>query len=213
VSQPLDRTCKIEPLGKIDSAAGEFWTNTFEMPQNRDNLSAYETNCLFLNVDGKRFLDASFASQANIDSDSRSVMVGDFNGDLAPDLLVGSVGGGPLRLFLNKFHEGNHRVELRLKGVESNHNAIGARAVAEVGGQKIVRDLFPPNGFMGQGPAWLNIGVGTAVRIDKLTIRWPTGKQQVFENVPVDCVIQIVEGAEELKVLPLATSEQGDRQK
>ena len=207
MSQPLDRTCKIEPLGKIDSAAGEFWTNPFEMPQQRDNLSAYETNCLFLNVDGTRFLDASFASQANIDSDSRSVMVGDFNGDLAPDLLVGSVGGGPLRLFLNKFPEGNHRVEVRLRGVESNHSAIGARAIAEANGKTIVRDLFAPNGFMGQGPARLNFGVGTADRIDKLTVRWPTGKQQVFEDLPVDCVIQIVEGAEEFEVLAPASSE------
>ena len=207
MSQPLDRSYKFKPLGKIDSAAGEFWTNTFEMPQQRDNLSAYETNCLFLNVDGKRFLDASFASQANIDSDSRSVMVGDFNGDRVPDLLVGSVGGGPLRLFLNQFPAGNHRVEVRLKGVESNSSAIGARAIAEAEGKTIVRDLFAPNGFMGQGPARLDIGVGTADRIDKLTIRWPTGKQQVFKDLPVDCVIQIVEGAEEFKVVALAASE------
>mgnify|MGYP002632927034 FL=1 len=207
MSQPLDRTCKIEPLGKIDSAAGEFWTHTFEMPRQRDNLSAYETNSLFLNIDGTRFLDASFASQANIDSDSRSVMVGDFNGDLAPDLLVGSVGGGPLRLFLNQFPEGNHRVEVRLKGVESNHSAIGARAVVEANGKTIIRDLFASNGFMGQGPARLNLGVGSADRIDKLTIRWPTGKQQVFEDLPVDCVIQIVEGVEEFEALAPASSE------
>ena len=207
MSQPLDRTCKIEPLGKIDSAAGEFWTDPFEMPRQRDNLSCYEPNCLFLNVDGTKFLDASFASKENIDSDSRSVMVGDFNGDLAPDLLVGSVGGGPLRLFLNKFPEGNHRVEVRLTGVESNRNGIGARAVAEANGKTIVRDLFAPNGFMGQGPARLNLGVGSADRIDKLTIRWPTGKQQVFNNLPVDCVIQIVEGAQEFEVLAPAAAE------
>ncbi|MEO1982904.1 MAG: ASPIC/UnbV domain-containing protein [Fuerstiella sp.] len=207
MSQPLDRTCKIEPLGKIDSAAGEFWTHPFAMPQQRDNLSAFETNRLFLNVDGTRFLDASFASQASIDSDSRSVMVGDFDGDLAPDLLVGSVGGGPLRLFLNQFPEGNHRVELRLRGVASNHRAIGARAIAEANGKTIVRDLFAPNGFMGQGPARLNIAVGTADRIDKLTIRWPTGKRQVFEDLPVDCAIKIVEGAEEFELLAPVTSE------
>ena len=200
MSQPLDRTSKIEPLGKIDSAAGEFWTHPFAMPQQRDNLSAFETNSLFLNVDGTRFLDASFASQANIDSDSRSVIVGDFDGDRAPDLLVGSVGGGPLRLFLNRFPEGHHRVELRLRGVESNHQAIGARAIVEANGKTIVRDLFAPNGFMGQGPARLNVGVGTADRIDRLTVRWPTGKRQVFEDLPVDCVIKIVEGTEEFEL-------------
>ncbi|HIF00343.1 MAG TPA: hypothetical protein EYQ63_25900 [Fuerstia sp.] len=227
MSQPLDRTCKIEPLGKIDSAAGEFWTHPFAMPQQRDNLSAFETNRLFLNVDGTRFLDASFASQASIDSDSRSVMVGDFDGDLAPDLLVGSVGGGPLRLFLNQFPEGNHRVELRLRGVASNHRAIGARAIAEANGKTIVGEVPDVVHLLllahavrqaavrstlafdvrSQGPARLNIAVGTADRIDKLTIRWPTGKRQVFEDLPVDCAIKIVEGAEEFELLAPVTSE------
>jgi hypothetical protein len=207
VSQPLDRTCKIEPLGKIDSAAGEFWTHPFAMPGQRDNLSAYEPNNLFLNVDGTRFLDASFASHANIDSDSRSVMVGDFDGDRAPDLLVGSVGGGPLRLFLNRFPKEHHRVELRLKGVDSNHRAIGARAIIEANGKTIVRDLFAPNGFMGQGPARLNIGVGAADHIDRLTIRWPTGERQVFQDLPVDCDVEIVEGTEQFEVLVPAASE------
>jgi len=49
--------------------------------------------------------------------------------------------------------------------------------------------------------------VGTADRIDKLTIRWPTGKRQVFEDLPVDCAIKIVEGAEEFELLAPVTSE------
>ncbi len=207
MTQPLDRTCQIEPLGEIDTAAGEFWTHPFAMPQKGDNLSAYETNSLFLNVDGSRFLDASFASNANIDADSRSVMVADFDGDLAPDLLVGSVGGGPLRLFLNRFPKEHHRIDLQLRGVESNYRAIGARVIVEADGKTIVRDLFAPNGFMGQSPARLDIGVGAANRIEKLTVRWPTGKRQEFEDLPVDRVIRIVEGAEKLEIVAPAASE------
>jgi hypothetical protein len=201
VSQPLDRTCKIEPLGKIDSAAGEFWTHAFAMPKQGDNLSAFEPNKLFLNVDGKRFLDASFASQADIDSDSRSVMVGDFDGDRAPDLLIGSVGGGPLRLFLNRFPREHHRINITLRGVESNWSAIGARAIIEAGGRTIVRDHFAANGFMGQSPARLNVGVGSARTIEKLTIRWPTGRLQVFNDLPVDCDIAIVEGTKKFELV------------
>jgi len=200
VSQPLDRTHRIEPLGKIDSAAGEFWTHTFDMPKRGDNLSAYESNKLFLNVDGKQFLNASFASLADIDSDSRSVMVGDFDGDRAPDLLVGSVGGGPLRLFLNRFPGEHHRINITLQGVESNRSAIGARATIEAGGRMIVRDHFAANGFMGQSPARLTVGVGSARRIEKLTIRWPTGRLQVFHDLPVDCDVVIVEGTEEFEL-------------
>ncbi|MEQ9409565.1 MAG: ASPIC/UnbV domain-containing protein [Fuerstiella sp.] len=208
MTQPLDRTCEIEPLGEVDTAAGEFWTNPFAMPRNGDNLSAYETNTLFLNVDGSRFLDASFASNANIDADSRSVMVGDFDGDLAPDLLVGSVGGGPLRLFLNRFPKKHHRIDLKLTGTESNRQAIGARVIVEAEGRTIVRDLFAPNGFMGQGPARLDIGVGMADRIEKLTVRWPTGKRQEFENLPVDSTLTIVEGAEDFEVSAAAATDQ-----
>ena len=203
MSQPLDRTCKIEPLGKIDSAAGEFWTHAFAMPKQGDNLSAFEPNKLFLNVDGKRFLNASFASQADIDSDSRSVMVGDFDGDRAPDLLVGSVGGGPLRLFLNRFPREHHRINITLRGVQSNRSAIGARAIIEAGGRTIVRDHFAANGFMGQSPACLNVGVGSARTIEKLTIRWPTGRLQVFNDLPVDCDIAIVEGTKKFELVRL----------
>ncbi len=208
MSQPLDRTCSIEPLGEIDSSAGEFWTHPFAMLRNGDNLSAYETNCLFLNVDGNQFLDASFASNANIDADSRSVMVGDFDGNLTPDLLVGSVGGGALRLFLNRFPDANHRVDLRLQGVESNRTAIGAQVIVEAGGKQIYRDLFAANGFMGQSPARLNIGVGTAESIDRLTIIWPSGSKQEFQNLPVDGTIKIAEGTQKFDVvMPAATEE------
>ena len=171
------------------------------MPKQGDNLSAFEPNKLFLNVDGERFLDASFASMADIDSDSRSAMVGDFDGDLAPDLLVGSVGGGPLRLFLNRFPREHHRVVISLRGTISNRSAIGARAIVEAAGRTIVRDLYAANGFMGQSPARLNVGVGSAETIEKLTIRWPTGNRQVFHNLPVDCEIAIIEGTEKFEVV------------
>lgn len=190
----MDRTETIEPLGKIDWEAGEFWAHPFAMPRNGYNLSAYESNKVFLNLDGEKFLDASFASGADLDSDSRSAMVGDFDGDRRPDLLVGSVGGGPLRLFVNRFPQESHWITLRLRGVQSNRSAIGARVTLDVGGRTIVRDLFAANGFMGQSPARLNVGVGEAERIKKLVVRWPTGKQQVFHDLPVDCDMLIVEG-------------------
>ena len=96
MSRPLDRTASLPELGKVDRENGEFWAgNAFTMIGEGNNLSAYERNRVFLNTgDGKEFLDASFASAADIDSDSRSAIVADFDRDGWPDLLVGSVGGG-----------------------------------------------------------------------------------------------------------------------
>jgi len=204
VSQPFDRASKLPALGPLDTDAGEFWVeNVFSMPRLGHNLSAYEQNRLFLNDGGRRFLDVSHASGANIDSDSRSVIVADFNQDHRPDLLVGSVGGGPLRLFLNEFPKSGHRIRVKLIGRESNRTGIGSRVTVECAGRQIVRDLFAPNGFMGQSPAELLIGVGDTTVINRLTVRWPTGRKQQFENVPIDHIITIHEGERTLDTKPM----------
>jgi hypothetical protein len=198
VTQPLDREAMLPQLGEVDSEAGEFWVeNPFMMRPNGLNLSAYERNCLFLNINGESFLDASFTSAADIDSDSRSVVAADFDRDGGVDLLVGSDGGGSLRLFLNRVPQRGRSLRIVAQGKQSNRLGIGTRITAKCGRQAIVRDLFPASGFMGQGPAELFVGVGTAERIDELTVRWPTGDTQVFTNVPVDRLITITEGQAE----------------
>lgn len=203
VTQPLDRTCILPQIGPVDTAAGEFWVgNAFLMPRTRSNLSAYEQNRLFLNLQGVDFLDASFASGADLDSDSRSTVVADFDRDGRPDLLVGSVGGGPLRLFLNQF-PATHRVRVILVGDESNRSAIGARIVARCGKQQIVRDVFAANGCMGQAPPDLILGLGDAESIDVLSVRWPNGRSEVLEDIPADRTITITEGKSGYKATPL----------
>ena len=96
MSRPLDRNAELPELGDVDREAGEFWIkNPFRIPSSGNNLSAYERNRLFLNVEGRAFIDASFASRADIDSDSRSVVVADFDQVIAepglmPTLTVGT---------------------------------------------------------------------------------------------------------------------------
>ena len=183
MSQPHNRLSQLEAIGEIDEEAGEFWTkNPFQMPNERENLSSFERNRTFLSLDGSSFIDVSFASGADIDSDSRSVVAADFNRDGATDLLVGSVGGGSLRLFLNRFPKANFS-RIRLEGSGSNRAGIGARLTATVEGQKLIRDLFPQNGFMGQGPAEIILGLGDAKEIDRLEVRWPSGKTQIYKNL------------------------------
>ncbi len=204
MTRPLDRECKIPQIGELDAKNGEFWVeNPFLLTKTGKNLSAFERNHLYLNIAGHSFLDASFASNADIDADSRSVIAADFDRDGACDLLVGNDGGGPLRLFVNRFPRNNRRVRIRLTGTTSNQPAIGSRVVLQCGGREIVRDLFPANGFMGQAPAELLVGIGEATTIEKLTVRWPTGKAQEFRSLPGDSVITITEGIAKPQIAPL----------
>jgi hypothetical protein len=173
------------------------------MPRLGHNLSAYENNCVFINVEGRQFLDASYASTANIDSDSRSAVAADFDGDNAVDVLVGSVGGGPLRLFRNRIVTPHNKVRIELQGNTSNRLAIGARVVLRCGTRSITRDLFPANGFLGQNPLELLVGVGGADVIDELTIRWPTGASQRFTDLPVNRRLKFSEGESSHEALAL----------
>lgn len=181
--------------GEVDRDAGEFWfENAFQIIANGENLSAYERNCLFMNVDGKSFTDCSFVSGADLDSDSRSVITTDFDNNGSIDLLVASAGGGPVRLFLNEMPQGN-RLRVTLECTHSNRQGIGTRLIAKANGQQVVRDVFPANGFMGQAPAHIDLGVGDAESVE-LTVRWPGGIQQVLDEVPVGTPLKLVEPAE-----------------
>lgn len=197
MTQPLDRTSELPQLGVVDHDAGEFWVeNPFLMKSQGMNLSAYERNRFYLNLEGEQFVDASFASAVDLDSDSRSVVAADFDRDGTIDLLVGSDGGGPLRLFLNRIPKTHRSIRIELTGAQSNRMAIGSRVTLDVGDRSIIRDLLPANGFMGQGPADLIVGIGEVDEIDRLTVRWPTGMKQEFSNVsiPDDRIIKITEG-------------------
>ncbi|MFP6675240.1 MAG: ASPIC/UnbV domain-containing protein [Pirellulaceae bacterium] len=195
MSQPMNRRSRLPALGEIDREAGEFWAeNPFLMPGRGDNLSAFERNCVYMNLGGEQFLDVSFASGADIDADSRSVIAADIDLDGAIDLLVGSVGGGPLRLFANRCGENNGHVLIELVGVESNRSGIGSRVVIDCDGRTIHRDVFAANGFMGQGPSALHVGLGNATIIDRMTVYWPSGAVSEFAKVPVGGRIVVTEG-------------------
>ncbi|MEO2046228.1 MAG: CRTAC1 family protein [Pirellulales bacterium] len=209
MTQPLDRNCNLPQIGALDREAGEFWvSNPFALQQKRHNLSAYERNRFYLNCPGQPFLNASYSSQADIDADSRAAIAADFNNDGKPDLLVSSAGGGVLRLFHNRFPQTTNYVRFDLVGTHSNRSAIGARLLARCGGRQIVRDLFPTNACQGMAPAEMLIGVGKAEQIDHLTVRWPSGKIQQFDNLPVNTTITLSEGNDDYQAaLPEAAQQ------
>jgi hypothetical protein len=199
----------VPALGAIDAEAGEFWVNSpFSMPWLGHNLSAFERNRMFLNVGAGPFIDVSFLSGADIDSDSRAMIAADFDGDGAEDLLVANAGGGPLRLFHNQCPTDNARVIVRLVGAASNRLGIGSRIVAEVDGRRVVRDLFAPNGFAGQAPAEVFMGLGPAEKVASLSVRWPSGASQRFRNVPVNGRVTITENSPAFAFQPFPSARQ-----
>jgi len=190
VSRPDDRSAKVPQPGKLDSTLGEFWVgNPWDIVTEGHNLSAYERKRTFLNVadpkGGRNFLDISFLTGADGDGDGRSVVAGDFRNIGRLDLILRQTGGGPLILYENNFPQ-KHYLKVSLRGQKSNRLGIGARLIATVKGQPIVRELYPYNTYRSQMPSLVHFGLGDADRVEKLWIRWPSGKVQELTDLAAD---------------------------
>ncbi len=180
--------------GPLDADLNEFWvSNPWETVEKGHNLSAFERSRTWLNVRGQSFLDISYFSGADDDGDGRTVVAGDFRNNGRLDLLLRKAGGGPLQLYENHFPQ-RHYLKVALRGTRSNRQGIGARLVAVVNGQPLVRELYPQVAFYSQMPNIVHFGLGDHDRVEKLTIRWPSGEVQELTNVAGDRHIVVEEG-------------------
>jgi hypothetical protein len=196
VSQPYDRNSRIPAPGRLDPTLKEFWVeNPFDIARQRHNLSAFERKRTFLNVRGRDFLDISYLTGADGEGDGRCIVAGDLRNNGRLDLVLRQAGGGPVVVYENDFPQ-NHYLEVSLRGTKSNRHGIGARLVATVMGQPLVRELFPQNTFHSQMPATVHFGLGAADRVDRLVIRWPSGQEQVLTELAADRHIVVEEGRE-----------------
>ena len=123
----------------------------------------------------------------------RSAVAADFRNTGLPDVIVRQVGGGPLLLYENHFPQA-HYLTVSLRGDKSNRRGLGARLTAEVGGRKVVRELYTANTYSSQTPPQVLFGLAKDAKVDKLTIRWPSGKVQELTDLAADRHVVIDEG-------------------
>ncbi len=113
------------------------------------------------------------AAYADIDND----------GDL--DLLLTASGGKP-RLLRNDQHLGHHWLRIKLVGNAPNRDAIGASVELHGGGQVQRRLVSPTRSYLSQCELPVTFGLGKASRIEKLVVRWPSGRIQEYGDLAID---------------------------
>jgi hypothetical protein len=146
VAQPCDRGCKLSAPGPVDAKLGEFWADNPWTLAINNNLSSYERDRAYLNVDGKAFLEISYLTGADNEGDGRCAVAADFFNTGRLDVIIRQIGGGPLVLYENRFPQ-KHYLEVSLRGSQnsgpsghkSNRHGIGARLTAVAKGRALVR--------------------------------------------------------------------------
>ena len=86
-----------------------------------------------------------------------------------------------------------HWIQFALEGAASNRAAIGARVEVQWEGRRQIQEVVAASGFAAQNQRVLHFGLGSHSAVDRVVIRWPSGREQTIERPPVDTRHRIVE--------------------
>lgn len=161
-------------------------------------------NRLFVNLEGKKFADATNASRTGSLQKGHGVSFADIDNDGDQDIHI-DIGGAyrgdgfPNALYVNPGQNDNHWIYLQLEGVKSNRPGIGTKITVkfhENGKSRMVYRELNSGASFGSSPFRREIGVGKATTIDEIKLVWPSGLTQTLKNIAPNQMIKIKEGTE-----------------
>ncbi len=181
-----------------DSDLDLFVVNGHLFPQLLDHPSGLrypQRNLLYAN-EGGRFQSLAEAAGPGlaIEKVSRGGAFGDYDNDGDVDLLITNLNDTP-DLLRNEGGNHNNWVGLELVGTTSNRDAIGARVQLFAGGQVQTREVRRAYGYQSQHDPRLIFGLASLKEVDRVEIRWPSGRTQTLRNLPLRRYLVVREGS------------------
>lgn len=127
---------------------------------------------------------------------SRGAVLDDLDNDGDIDVVVLNSRREPtvLRNMVREMGSGNHWLQLRLHGVKTVRDGVGARVRVTAGDLVQIDEVHSGRGYQGHFGSRLHFGLDKHARIDRIEIRWLGGGVDVLENVAADQLLDIEEG-------------------
>ena len=158
------------------------------------NLHYREPPSLLRNDQGKKFENVSAASGDVFHQAwaARGLAIGDIDNDGRLDAVI-SCNDGPALVLLNKTETSNHWITLKLVGVKSNRDAIGAQVRVLTSAGEQYSTVTTTSSYQSSSDKRLHFGLGSADTIREIEIRWPSGIRQLLTDQHVDTILTITE--------------------
>ena len=156
------------------------------------SLSGHQRKHVWLNDGAGQFKEVSALIGVDDRYDGRAVALADLSNQGVLDVLAANQ-NGPLLLYRNQVADGRHWIDFELEGTTSNRSAIGARITVHWKGQQQLQELVAASGYAAQNQRRLHFGLGKTDQVDRVVIRWPTGKEQTIEGPAVNQIYRVKE--------------------
>ena len=151
---------------------------------------------LFRNVDGAKFVEVPPATGSGLADviTGRGAAFGDLFNDGHIDVVINNIDSTPT-LLRNVVNNGNHWLTLKLiGGPKSPRDGIGAKVFVTAGGFRQRVDIVSGGSYGSSSDLRAHFGLGTATKIDKIEIHWPSGTHQVVTVPGIDRIVTVEEG-------------------
>ena len=151
---------------------------------------------LFRNLGGTKFQEVPPATGSGLARviSARGAAFGDLFNDGRIDVVINNVDSTPV-LLRNVVKNGNHWITLKLVGgPKSPRDAIGAKVFVTTGSGRQRADVFSGASYGSSSDPRVHFGLGSATKIDKIEIDWPSGMKQEILPPGVDRIFTVVEG-------------------
>ncbi len=191
----------------ISVASGQFvgWSSSFLDYDNDGDADIFKTNGelkhmygqedqLFENIGNGKFKDVSvelsqYFKEENV---GRGACLGDYDNDGDIDIFIVNLDSQSMFLRNNKGNQ-NNWLTLNLIGKTSNMDGIGSRIKLIAGGKVQTAQKKSTTGYLSQNDSMLHFGLKKNDIVERIEIKWPSGKFQVLENINANQILTVRE--------------------
>jgi len=191
----------------ISVASGQFvgWSSSFLDYDNDGDPDIFKTNGelkhkygqedqLFENIDAGKFKDVSVERGQYFQEEhvGRGACLGDYDNDGDIDIYIVNLDSPSMFLRNNKGNQ-NNWLTLNLVGHSSNKDGIGSRIKLLAGGKLQTAQKKSTTGYLSQNDSRIHFGLLKNETVEKIEIKWPSGKLQILDNIKANQILTVEE--------------------
>ncbi|MFA5819170.1 MAG: CRTAC1 family protein [Bacteroidales bacterium] len=191
----------------ISMAAAQYvgWSSSFVDYDNDGDVDIFKTNGalkhlyghedqLFENTGDGKFKDVSVERGKYFEEEyvGRGACLGDYDNDGDLDVYIVNLNNRGMFLRNNKGNQ-NNWLTLNLIGQTSNRDGLGSRVKVTSGGKVQTAQKKSTTGYLSQNDPRMHFGLAKNEMVDRIEIKWPSGKLQVLENIKANQILTVKE--------------------